>query len=246
MVKAAGGDFIEEGVGGLLVPEAPEAEFLKKLEQLKAAPLPVPVCNGFIRRPDLKCVGPDANHDEVIKQVSVTFARAAKAGVKTIVFGSSGTRKVPAGWDPAKALDQFVAVLKRMAPIAADQGVTIAIEPLNAKECNFINRIGEVAEAAGRVGHPAVRGVADLYHMLLGGDTPDGLRKAMPFVHHVEIAEPKGRTLPPTNREDFTGFFRVLREAKFAGTMSMEGKWKDPDVAPAFAELRRQWAAAGT
>jgi sugar phosphate isomerase/epimerase len=194
----------------------------------------------------LLCVGPKANHDEVIKQVTVSIRRAGKAGVKTIVFGSSGSRKVPAGWDAGQALDQFVAVLKRMGPIAGDHGVTIAIEPLNAKECNFINRIGEVAEAARRADHPAIRGVADLYHMILGGDTPEDLQKALPFVHHVEIAEPQGRTLPPKNGQDFRAFFRVLHAAKFQGTLSMEGRWADADVAPAFAELRKQWTGAAS
>lgn len=245
LVKKAGGDFIEESAQNLLVPDADDAAFAQKLEMLKRAELPVPVCNSFIRKPQLSCVGPRANHDQVIQHVTVTLRRAAKAGVKTIVFGSAGSRARPAGWSAEQALDQFVAVLKRMGPVAADQGVVIAIEPLNARECNFLNRVSEVAEAATRADHPAIRVVADLYHMILGGDTPDDLRKAMPVVHHVELAEPKGRTLPPKNRQDFTGFFRVLRAGGFAGTLSMEGSWTDPDIAPAFAEVRKQWAAAG-
>ena len=86
---------------------------------------------------------------------------------------------------------------------------------------------------------------AGLYHMSLGGDTPDDLRKALPRVRHVELAEPEGRTLPPANRHDFSGFFRVLREGRYAGTVSMEARWSEKDLGPAFAEVRRQWAAAG-
>ena len=243
LIKTSGGDFLEEGVQSLLVPDEDDGAFAKQLEALKACPLPVPVCNGFIRRKDLLCVGPAANHDEVIRNVTVSITRAAKAGVKTIVFGSSGTRRIPAGWDAARALDQFVAVLRRMGPIAADHGVVIAVEPLNAKECNFINRIGDVAAAVKGAGHPAIRGVADLYHMILGGDTPDDLRAAMEAVHHVEIADPtRNRALPAPGGQDFRGFFRVLREAGFAGTLSMEGHWDNPDVPVAFAEIRRQWA----
>ena len=244
LIRDSGGDFLEAGVGSLLVPDEDDGAFRKKLEALKACPLPVPVCNGFIRRKDLVCVGPSANHDEVIRHVTVSITRAKVAGVKTIVFGSSGTRRIPDGWDAKRAMEQFVAVLKRMAPVAADNGVVIAVEPLNAKECNFIQRIGEVAEAVAGADHPAVKGVADLYHMIRGGDTPDDLRKAISAVHHVEIADPtRDRALPAPGGQDFQGFFQVLKDAGFAGTLSMEGHWQPPDVPVAFAEIRKQWGA---
>ena len=241
----AGADFLEESVSGTLNPDAPESEFRKQLEAIKACPLPVPAFNGYIRRPDLKCVGPAANHDQVMAYCRIALERAGRAGARTIVFGSAGSRKVPDGWDRAKAMDQFAALLKAMGPAAADHGLVVALEPLNVKECNFLNRIGEVAEAAARADHPAIRSVADLYHMKMGGDTPDDLRKAMPFVHHIEIAQQDGRKLPAPGGEDFVPFFKVLHQASFRGTLSMEGSWKPDDLAPAFAELRRQWAAAG-
>jgi sugar phosphate isomerase/epimerase len=244
-VKENGGDFVETGVADFLNPDGPEEEFLKRLEQIAAAPLPMPVCNGFIRRPDLKCTGPAANHEAVLAYVSAAFERARRAGVKTIVFGSSGARKRPQGWSAKQADEQFVALLKKMGPLAAKAGVTVALEPLNRGECNYINRIGEVAAIAAAVGHPAVMGVADLYHMVREGDTPADLAAAMPHVHHVEIAEAEGRSLPRPGGQDFTPFFKVLRAKGFAGTISMEGRWKDPDIAPAFAEMRRQWQAAG-
>ncbi len=243
-VKAAGGEFLEASVQALLVPDADDTAFAKQLESLRAAELPVAVCNGFIRRPDLVCVGPQANHDAVIEHVAVSIRRAARAGVKTIVFGSAGCRKRPEGFAAAQAVDQMAAVLRRMGTIAGDAGVVIAVEPLNAKECNFLNRIGEVAEVVARAGHPAIQCGPDFYHMILGGDTPEDLRKVLPAVQHVELADPKGRGVPIPGGHDFSGFFRVLREAKFAGTVSIETRWSAKDLEAGIAELRRQWKTA--
>lgn len=244
VAKEAGGDFLLLSVQDMLLPDATEEKFLAALEALDA-PLSVPACNSFIRRQDLLCVGPKANHDEVLEHVAVTFARAQRAGVKMVVFGSSGTRRIPEGWDKARATDQLVAVLKRMAPMAAGHGVSIALEPLNQRECNFINRIGEVRGIVDAVGHAAVVGVADLYHMILEGDQPHDLREALPVVGHVELALPDGRRLPGADDKTFVPWFRVLREVGYKGTIAMEGSWRDEDVAPAFASLRRQWAEAG-
>lgn len=244
LVKASGGDFIELSVAGWLEPGGPEEAFAGRLKAVRETGLPVPVCNSFIRPRHLKCTGPEANHDEVLAYVDQAFSRAQEAGVHTIVFGSSGARRVPKGWAMDKATDQFVALLKRMGPLAEAKGVTIAVEPLNKRECNFINNISEVAEVVRRVAHPAVNGVADLYHMAVEKDTPEDLRQAMDAVHHVEIAQAEGRKLPAKGGQDFRPWFKVLKEAKFAGTLSMEGRWKDGDVAPAFVELRRQWGEA--
>jgi hypothetical protein len=57
MFKAAGAEFLTESVGNFLVPDKPEADFLKNLEKLAASPLPILACNGFIRPPHLRCVG---------------------------------------------------------------------------------------------------------------------------------------------------------------------------------------------
>ena len=243
-MKEAGADYIEESVSGTLIPDEPEEAFLKKLEAIKTCGAPVLSYNGYIRRPELRAVGPEANHDKIMEYCKVALERAQRAGGRTIVFGSAGCRKIPDGWEPAKAMDQMVALLKLMAPVAADHGVVVAVEPLNAKECNFLNRIGEVAELASRVGHPGLRATADFYHMVKGGDTPDDLRKAMPFVHHVHIARQDGRKVPAPGGEDFVPFFKVMREASFQGKISIEAQGKPEEIAPAFTELRRQWDAA--
>jgi sugar phosphate isomerase/epimerase len=239
-VKSAGGQFLTEGTGGFLVPDKGEEEFAKNLEKLAASPLPVLACNGFIRPAKLKCVGKEANHDEVLAWSDIAFRRLAQAKGKFIVFGSAGSRALRDGWPKEKGEEQFVAVLKRMGPLAEKHGVTVVVEQLQASECNLINHIGDAARLIRAAGHPNIRVLADLYHMVKGGDTPEDLKAAMDVVVHIEIAEKEGRTAPGVNGDDFRPFFRVLRDVKYNGAINIEGKWTDAQLAPAFATIAKQ------
>jgi sugar phosphate isomerase/epimerase len=239
-LKLQGAEFLTVGVGDLLVPDQPEADFEKNLAKLAASPLPVLACNGFIRPKHLRCTGPEANHDLVLEWSDTTFRRMKKAGGKFIVFGSGGARQLPDGWPKEKADAQFVSLLKRMGPLAEAQGVTVTIEQLQAKECNYINHIAEGAALIRAAGHPNIRLLADLYHMAVMGDTPADLKAAMDVIAHLEIAEKEGRTVPGVKGDDFRPFFRILKAAGYRGSISIEGKWQDDQIANAFREIARQ------
>ena len=243
--KAAGGSFVAASVAGWLAPDQPEEAFLQSLDELRKSPLPVWSCNSFIRRKDLKCVGPEANHDAIMAYAEIAFERASRAGVKGITFGSSGARTVPEGFPVEEARRQFVALLKRMGPVAEQHGVVVMVEPLRSQECNFLNTIGEVADVVRAASHPAIRANADLYHMVIGGDSAEDLRQAADLVAIVEIAEAEGRRVPGTSGQDFRPFFKVLKENGFTGGINIEGKWEVDELERAFTEIRLQWMQAG-
>ena len=239
-LKAAGAEFLTESVGNFLVPDKDEAEFEKNLAKLAASPLPILACNGFIRPPHLRCVGAEANHDLILVWAETAFRRLKKAGGKFIVFGSGSSRQLRDGWPKEKADEQFVALLKRMGPLAEAHGVTVTVEQLQIKECNYINHIAEGAAIIRAAGHPHIRMLADLYHMACMGDSPADLKAAMDVVVHVEIAEKEGRTVPGISGDDFRPFFRVLRETGYQGAVSIEGKWENGQIGPAFREIAKQ------
>lgn len=239
-LKAAGAEFLTAGVGDFLVPDQADSVFEKNLEKLAASPLPILACNGFIRPAHLHCVGPDANHDLILKWADTAFRRMKMAKGKLIIFGSAGARKIPPNWSKEKATEQFVALLKLLGPLAEAQGIVVTVEQLRAEECNFINRIGEGASIIRAANHPHIRFLADLYHMARGNDTPADLKAAMDVVAHVEIAEKQARTLPGVAGDDFRPFFQVLRETNYQGAINIEGKWEPAHVAPAFKEIAKQ------
>jgi sugar phosphate isomerase/epimerase len=239
-LKEQGAEFLTVGTNDLLCPDQPEEVFAKKLAQALAAPLPVLACNGFIRPAHLRCVGPEANHDEVLAWADTAFGRLKRVKGKFMVFGSGGARRIPEGWPREKAEEQFIALLKRMGPLAEKHGITVVVEQLQAKECNFINRIAHAASLIRAAGHPHIRLLADLYHMARMDDTPDDLKNAMDVVVHIEIAEKEERTFPGIKGDDFRPFFRVLKQSAYHGAISIEGKGDDSQIAAAFREIAKQ------
>jgi sugar phosphate isomerase/epimerase len=243
-LKEKGAEFLTVGVGDFLVPDKGDDVFAKNLAKLAESPLPMLACNGFIRPKHLRCVGEEANHDQVLEWSETCFRRLKKAGGKFIVFGSGGSRELRDNWPKEKADAQFTELLKRMGPLAEKHGVTVVVEQLRASECNYINRIGEGAALIRAAGHPNIRLLADLYHMAVMGDTPEDLQAAMDVVRHIEIAEKAGRTYPGVAGDDFRPFFRVLREAAYEGAISIEGKGDESQISAAFREIAKQAAEA--
>lgn len=245
VMKAAGADYIEGNVAGYLMPRDSDAKFQEKLAAAKAAGLAVPVCNGFLPG-ELKATGPEPKHDEILAYAGKAFDRAKIAGVEIIVFGSGGSRGYPEGFDPEKAKEQMIALCRRLAPEAQARGVTVAIETLNRKECNFITRMAEARAIAEAVDHPGLRLTADVYHMAQEGDGADEITKTAKYIVHVHLAEKEKRTAPGVAGDDLKPYFRALKQAGYTGRVSMECRWGKFDVElPAAVKLvREQWSAA--
>lgn len=243
-VKAAGGSFVGLSVAGWLKPDGPEKEFLANIDAASVAPLPVLVCNSFIRAKHLKVTGPNANHDEVLAYTKLAFQRAQRAGVGMITFGSGGSRRIPDDFNREHAFDQFISFLQKLGPMAADHNVTVNVEQLQTRECNFIQRIGEVERVVRGADHPNIGAVADFYHMVAESDTPADLAQMVDLVNHVEIAELEGRRVPGTTGQDFRPYLKVLKKAGYTGAIGIEGKYQLSELSPAFTEITRQWNEA--
>ncbi len=155
---AAGADFLEVSVQGSLVPaEKDETRFEANLASSTGLPVPTRCANLFLPA-GLPCVGPAAHEAALLAYAERVFARARRAGIGCIVFGSGGARA------------QFVALLKNIAPLAERENVTLAVEPLNVGECNFINTLEEGAEVVETCDHPYVMLLADTYQMGFAGE----------------------------------------------------------------------------
>ncbi len=229
MLAEHGYRFIEESVGRFLMPTNSEEEFNEMLQQAQNAAIPVKVCNSFIPG-SMKSVGPDAVHSEILKYMETAFRRAQKAGVEYIVFGSGGSRNIPEGFSRDEASRQFISLCSQMAPIAARFDVVVVLEPLNTKESNFINSVLEGGEIVEEIDHPNFRLLADIYHMLMDGEGPESIEKYGHLIHHTHIAEKEGRAAPGTHNEDFTAYFKALKNAGYKGMLSFECRWEDMEA----------------
>ena len=239
-LAALGADFIVESVADFLKPFASDAEFAANRQLARRAPLRVRGCNSFMRDPSLVCVGPAADHARVLTYAATAFERLRSIGGEYIVFGSNTARRIPDGWSKARADEQFVSLLKAMAPLAKRHHITVGVEMQRRSECNYLNFIEEVVQVVEPVAHPNIRVLADLFHMRVMGDTPGQLAAAMPWVGLVELAEKENRTLPGIAGDDFRPYFTELARGGYSGLVDVEGDGSPEELRNAFATVRAQ------
>ena len=229
----AGFDYVEENVQSLLMAEAPDEAFAPALKTAQNAPLSTIAANCFLPGA-LKCTGPEVDLERIVRYAGTAFRRAHQVGIRFIVFGSGAARQIPEGFDHAQAREQFLACLRRIAPLAREHDVIIVIEPLHKKECNFINSLADGASLVEAADHPQVRLLADFYHMLKDGEDPNEIAVHGRWIQHVHVAEKEGRLAPGTSGEDFGPFLRALKQIDYRGAISYECGWKQfPEEAPA-------------
>lgn len=237
---AAGFDYFEWSVQAFLQPRAEASAFEQALAAVKAAPLPCPVCNCFLPG-DLKVTGPTVDDAALDAYAATACARAAAAGVDTIVFGSGGARQAPEGFDKAEAERQIVAFLKRLGPVARRHGVFIAIEPLRRAECNILNTVAESARVTRLVDDENIRLLVDGYHWACNDEAEKDIVSAAPLFRHMHVATRANRRAPGAEPcEALPRFLRTVRRIGYTGRLSFEGRLDNPAAElPAAAALLR-------
>jgi sugar phosphate isomerase/epimerase len=230
----AGFTFIELHVQNHLKTVEDEAAFRAEWARIQTSPLPAPVANCFVPG-SLKITGPDADLGKLEAYVEIALARAATAGMDTIVFGSGGARRIPDGFDRSEAWKQLVAFGKLIGPIAEKNSVMIVVEPLNQRECNVLTTVGESGQYVEEIDHPHFKLLVDAYHWLLDNDSYESIIRYGPLIQHVHIATETNRKPPGFEPCDFRPFFQALEEIGYGGRVSIEGRWDDVEAQAAQA-----------
>lgn len=223
--KRAGFDYVEVGVR--VIAELSDEDYAKARAEARRLELPLPVGNSFIP-PDLKIVGPTVDRDKLMAYVKRALDRVAGLGVKTVVFGSGGARKVPDGFPRQEAWQQLVDFGRRAAHEAGQRGITLAVEPLRSAETNIINTADEGWRLVKDVHHPRFQLMVDFYHLASEQEDPAIIVRAGRAIRHFHIANPTGRVYPMDAAEaDYAAFFAAVRRIRYRGGISVEGKTDD-------------------
>jgi sugar phosphate isomerase/epimerase len=241
LVKKYGFSYIEVGLRALVLPFESDSAYKPVLAEALTSSVPVRVCNSFLPE-SIKSVGTNVSIPEILAFTDTSFRRAARAGVKIIVFGSGGSRKIPDGFDKNQARSEFIELLKLIGKVAAHYDITLVLEPLNSAETNFINSVKEGASIVREVNHPNIMLLADIYHMMKEGESPDAIVQAGSLIKHVHIAEKESRTAPGVRGDNFRPYFHALKTIGYCGSISIECSWKDMnvDMPLAMRELQKQ------
>ena len=243
LLYSAGFRFIGTTVGSTISPSLSKDEFNANRGTINKLQCQLYMCNVLFPG-SIKIAGPEVDSTKVLDYLKAVLTRAQQAGVKHLILGSGGARRLPEGYDNEKAKTEFALLAKKMAKAAQAYGVSIILENLNSTETNFLNHLSEAADVVRRVAEPNFKLNADIYHMLKEGESPEEIRKAGDVIVYAEIAEKEGRTLPGVAGENFRPYLQALRDIDFKGPLVIEGNVNNlsTDVPRAYRFLSAQLA----
>lgn len=230
----------------VFAPSTSEEDFQSFARQLKGNGLKLWGTVGLFPG-SLKVVGPDAHLEEAVEYVRQGMKRAAACGTKVVVFGSGAARRIPAGFDPRIAWRQLVELGKAIAPIAQENGIRIAVEPLNCGDTNTITSVGAALEYIRQVAHPSFRLLVDLFHFQKSDRDLAMLGQIAPHLAHVHVATYENRCFPGMEECDFSVLFHELKRHGYDGAIAIEAAkcdWTPEGVRRALDTLRAAWEAA--
>jgi hydroxypyruvate isomerase len=125
----------------------------------------------------------------------------------------------------AAAAEVLVRNLREAAPKAAAHGLTLLLEPLNARDMpGYFYSTAEAIDAViAAVGAPNVKLMFDIYHVAISeGDVITRLHKFWPRIGHVQIAAVPSRAEPDEGEIAFPAIFRELEKLGYEGWVGCE------------------------
>src|SRR5579872_1625118 len=163
------------------------------------------------------------NHGKLVEQFRDKIERAAKAGAPNVI-ALSGNRR---GMSDAEGMDNVVAGLNRIKPMAEDKGVTICLELLNSKVNHKDYMCDHTAwgvETIKRIHSPRVKLLYDIYHMqIMEGDVIRTIKENIQYIGHFHTGGVPGRhELDVTQELNYRPVCQAIAESGFTGYVAHE------------------------
>jgi sugar phosphate isomerase/epimerase len=147
-------------------------------------------------------------------------------GVITPAAWGMFTRRLPPFDEPPRTPEQDREVLlegvSELGAHAQAAGAVLLLEPLNRYEDHMVNTVAQAAELIAAAGSPAVRVLADTYHMNIEEDDLCATLRAHAGVLGAVHLSDSNRHQPGTGHVPFAAVFATLREIGFDGVASVE------------------------
>jgi sugar phosphate isomerase/epimerase len=126
------------------------------------------------------------------------------------------------GQDLADAKKHIRECLAICCDYAQTYGIEVDLEAVNHNEINYHNTVADVAGFIKTIGKDNLRLLIDTYHMHLEESSIEkAVNEANDQIGHVHLAD-SNHLIPPTGNFNFPSFFRLLSEAGYRGTFTLE------------------------
>lgn len=182
-----------------------------------------------------------ANHATLIKEIETTIPLAKRAGVPNIIT-MFGNRKD--GIDDRRAIDNCIAGLAKIAPYAAENGITLCLELLNSKVDHHGyqgDRTAFGVAVTRGLNSPNVKLLYDIYHMqIMEGDVIRTIRDNIQWIGHFHTGGVPGRhDIDGTQELNYHAVAKAIADLNFQGFIAHEFSPSRPDPFDSFAEAYR-------
>jgi hydroxypyruvate isomerase len=152
--------------------------------------------------------------DEAIAYCSASGARAIH-----VLAGNVASR------EHSRARVVFAENLRAAAPKAAEQGLTLLLEPLNTRDSPgyFYSTLAEAVALIEELALPNLKLQFDVYHVAISeGDVLMKLQRYLPLIGNVQIAAVPTRAEPDEGEISYPAVFTVLEGLGYQGWVGCE------------------------
>jgi sugar phosphate isomerase/epimerase len=179
--------------------------------------------------------------DALRTQLDGVAALGGRGVITPAAWGMFSLRLPAFGPPPRTPAEDEAVLLEGLAELgrhAEAAGVVVLLEPLNRYEDHMVNTVAAAAGLARAVGSPAVRVLADTYHMNIEEADPcSALRAAADVLGGVHLSD-SNRHQPGTGHVPFPAILATLRELGFDGVLSVECRMRGDGLAECGRYLR--------
>ena len=222
--KETGFDYVELPLAQMM--DLSDEEFLLLKGKVDSSGLKCEACNNFFPG-HIRLTGDAVDYAQIEAYVNKALGRAARLGVKVIVFGSSKSKNVPGGYPMDKAWSQLVELLRLIDPMVKKKGISIVIEPICKLESNIINTAAEGLQLVKAVDRENIKLLVDYYHLVMEKENPEIVLDAGSYIKHAHFANPAGRVYPIEAEDGYNRFIDLLKRIGYEGRISVEAYTKD-------------------
>jgi D-psicose/D-tagatose/L-ribulose 3-epimerase len=166
-----------------------------------------------------------AVRDRTLEVMRRLIALCAELGGRYLVHGSPAQRRLPEGAGAEAARGRAEEAFAIAGETAAKAGLVYCVEPLAARETNYLHRVEETAELVRKIGTPGLRTMIDTSASAQTEKEPVAalIERWLPtgLIAHIQVND-RNRRGPGQGEDRFAPVFAALKRHNYGGVVGVE------------------------